>query len=51
MPLAGSRSMITLQVPQVRRVRAREPRQNRAGSSAKRSSVSLREAWGIYILL
>ena len=51
MPLAGSRSMTILQLPQVRRVRAREPRQDRAGSSAKRSPVSLREAWGVYILL
>ena len=34
--------------PQVRGARAREPRQDRAGSSAKRSQVSLRETWGAF---
>ena len=35
-----------LLVPQVRRAPAREPRQDLAGSSAKRCPVSLRGAWG-----
>ncbi len=38
--------MATFQSPQVRRALAREPRQDREGSSAKRSLVSLRETWG-----
>ncbi len=33
-------------VPQVRRVSVREPRQDLAGSSAKRCLMSLRGAWG-----
>ena len=38
-------------MPQVRRARAREPRQDREGSSAKRCRVSLREAWGNFIYM
>lgn len=33
-------------LPQVRRASAREPRQDREGSSAKRCHASLRVAWG-----
>jgi hypothetical protein len=33
-------------LPQVRRAGAREPRQDREGSSAKRCHTSLRVAWG-----
>ncbi len=44
--MAGLGTVGTLQTPQVRRVLAREPRQDREGSSAKRSLVSLRETWG-----
>src|SRR5215207_4102189 len=36
-------------VPQVRRAPAREPRQDLAGSSAKRCPVSLRGAWGTFL--
>ena len=35
-------------MPQVRRAPAREPRQDLAGSSAKRCPVSLRGAWGTF---
>src|SRR5690349_5364369 len=38
-----------LLMPQVRRALAREPRQDLAGSSAKRCPVSLRGAWGTLI--
>lgn len=39
--------LATFQVPQVRRANAREPRQDREGSSAKRMHASLRVTWGI----
>ena len=39
-------SMGSLHAPQVRGAWAREPRQDREGSSAKRLSASLRVAWG-----
>lgn len=39
----------SFRVPQVRRAQAREPRQDREGSSAKRWSASLRGAWGVYL--
>jgi len=42
--------LASLQVPQVRRAIAREPRQDREGSSAKRLHASLRVAWGVSIL-
>lgn len=39
--------LATFQLPQVRRANAREPRQDREGSSAKRMHASLRVTWGI----
>ena len=44
--LATLFDLTTFQVPQVRRANAREPRQDREGSSAKRWHASLRVAWG-----
>ena len=38
-------------LPQVRRANAREPRQDREGSSAKRLHASLRVTWGNFTLL
>lgn len=38
-------------LPQVRRANAREPRQDREGSSAKRWHASLRVTWGNFRLL
>src|SRR5688572_10563394 len=45
-PSGGIRTCVRFRVPQVRRVPAREPRQDLAGSSAKRCPVQLRGAWG-----
>ncbi len=49
-PLADLGAVGTFQSPQVRRALAREPRQGREGSSAKRSLVSLRETWGTHFV-
>ena len=43
---SAAASMGSLHAPQVRGAWAREPRQDREGSSAKRWSASLRVAWG-----
>ena len=48
-PFTRGPGMCTFLVPQVRRALAREPRQDLAGSSAKRCPVSLRVAWGTFL--
>jgi len=45
--LAHLLHLASFQLPQVRRANAREPRQDREGSSAKRRHASLRVTWGI----
>src|SRR5687768_10793724 len=45
-PSGGIGTCVRFRAPQVRRVPAREPRQDLAGSSAKRCPVQLRGAWG-----
>ena len=45
-PLVRNVACVRFLAPQVRRVSAREPRQDLAGSSAKRCPVQLRGAWG-----
>lgn len=42
----GANSCSSFHMPQVRRASAREPRQDREGSSAKRWHASLRVPWG-----